>query len=234
MTVGYEIRDQVAVIGIDNGKANALSPDVLDALHDAFGRTEADPSVRVVVLAGKPGIFSGGFDLNVMREDFVAAIRLVHRGGELVRRLYGLTKPVVAACTGHAIAGGALLLLGCDLRVGADGPFKIGLNEVAIGMVLPDWAIAIARERLDPTAVQRATMLARIHSPGEAVSAGFLDVLVAPEDVLDVAVNEGRALAMLNADAYAKSVTAVRGRALEILDATLAADAKFISEMAGA
>ena len=118
---------------------------------------EHDASVSAVVLHGRPGRFSAGFDLSVMRGDDVGAIAdLVCDGGMLVRHMYGAKIPIVAACTGHALAAGALVLLGCDLRIGADVDCKIGLNEVAIAMVLPDWAFTIAVDRLSKRHLQRA------------------------------------------------------------------------------
>ena len=127
---------------------------------------EHDASVTAVVLHGRPGKFSAGFDLSVMTGgDIPAMASLVSDGGALVRTLYGSSIPVVAACTGHALAAGALVLLGCDVRIGADVECKIGLNEVAIGMVLPDWAFTIAVDRLSKRHLQRAVATARITSP---------------------------------------------------------------------
>ena len=131
---------------------------------------EVQAAVGAVVLHGRPGTFSAGFDLGVMTgTDLGAIIDLVADGGDLVRRLYGSSVPVVAACTGHALAAGALVLLGCDVRIGADVDAKIGLNEVAIKMVLPDWAFTIAGERLSRRHLPRAVANARLTSPADAV-----------------------------------------------------------------
>ena len=121
-------------------------------------------------------------------DDFGKIIELVADGGDLVRTFWGCGVPVIAACTGHAVAAGALMLLGCDVRVGADIPAKIGLNEVAIKMVLPDWALTIAGDRLSHRHVHRATANARLTIPGEAVDVGFLDEVVPADQVLDRAV----------------------------------------------
>jgi enoyl-CoA hydratase len=177
------------IVHLDDGKANALSFEVIAAVQSAIDEAEADDSVRALVIHGRPGRFSGGFDLGVMfGDDMSAIIGLVADGGALVHRLYGSSVPVVAACTGHALAAGALVLLGCDVRVGADIEAKVGLNEVAIKMVLPDWAFTIAGDRLSKRHAQRALANARITTPREAVDVGYIDEVVPAGEVLDRAV----------------------------------------------
>jgi enoyl-CoA hydratase len=164
--VTTERRDGVLIVHLDDGKANALSFDMIAAVDAALDEAEADDEIRAMVLHGRPGKFSAGFDLGVMLgDDMAAIIGLVADGGALVQRLYGSSLPVVAASTGHALAAGALLLLGCDVRVGADVEAKVGLNEVAIKMVLPDWALTIAIDRLSKRHLQRALANARITTP---------------------------------------------------------------------
>ncbi|MEQ1703334.1 MAG: crotonase/enoyl-CoA hydratase family protein, partial [Ilumatobacteraceae bacterium] len=181
--------DAVLVVHLDDGKANALSFEMIQAISHALDTAEADDTIGAVVLHGRAGKFSAGFDLSVMRGgDITSVITLVSDGGDLVRRLYGSSVPVVAACTGHALAAGALMLLGCDLRIGADMDCKIGLNEVAIGMVLPNWALTIAKERLSRRHIQLAVATAVISDGRGAVEAGFLDEAVAEDDVLPRAI----------------------------------------------
>ena len=214
--VQVEQLDGVVVVHLDDGKANALSADVIAAVTAALDHAEADDSIGAMVLHGRPGKFCAGFDLNVMRGgDFGQIVSLVSDGGELVRRLYGSPVPVVAACTGHALAAGALLLLGCDVRVGADVDCKIGLNEVAIGMVLPDWALTIAVERLSKRHLQRVVANAVVTGAAGAVDAGFLDEVVPEVEVLAAAVAHARTLATLSSRAYAGTALALRGRVLE-------------------
>ena len=223
--VSTERVGEVLVIHVDDGKANALSTAMIAAIGEALDDAEADPTVAAVVLHGRPGRFCAGFDLSVMRGGDVASIvGLVSDGGDLVRRLYGSPVPVVAACTGHALAAGALLLLGCDLRVGADLDCRIGLNEVAIGMVLPGWALTIAAERLSVRHLQPAVTLARVYDGRGAVDAGYLDMAVPEGDVLATAVAEAAALAALDRRAYAGTVRALRGGTLERMAAQLRAD----------
>jgi enoyl-CoA hydratase len=221
-----EQRDAVMVLHLDDGKVNALSAGLIAAIRSALAAAQADDSVGAVVLHGRAGKFCAGFDLDVMRAgDLAAMSSLVSDGGELVRELYGAKVPVVAACTGHALAAGALLLLGCDLRIGAEGSAKIGLNEVAIGMVLPDWAMTIAVERLSRRHLQRAVATARVVGPAEAVDIGYLDEVVAADMVLDTAVARAQEFAAgLDARAYAGTVRALRSGVLEAMAEQISAD----------
>ena len=179
-----------------------------------------------VVLHGREGRFSGGFDLEVMfGGDMTQIITLVADGGELVRHLWGAGIPIVAACTGSAVAAGALTLLGCDVRIGADVPAKIGLNEVAIKMVLPDWALTIATERLSKRHVHRATANARLTGPAEAVDAGFLDEVVPADELLERAVEVATELAeTLDPPSYRRTVEKVRGAVLDTMASQIASD----------
>jgi enoyl-CoA hydratase len=224
--VTTERRDGVLIVHLDDGKANALSFDIIAAIHEAIDEAEADDAVGALVVHGREGRFSGGFDLGVMLgDDLTATINLVADGGALVRRLYGAPLPVVAACTGHALAAGALLLLGCDVRIGADLDAKVGLNEVAIRMVLPDWAFTIAGERLSNRHLQRALATARITSPRDAVDVGFIDEVVPADQVLDRAVAVAAELAStLDASAYARTIAILRGPALGAMERQIAAD----------
>lgn len=215
----------VTVITLDDGKANALSKLMIADIRDALTEAEADDSCIAAVLAGREGRFSAGFDLSVVQSDDVSAIvDLVADGGELVRHIFGASVPVVAACTGHAIAAGALMLLGADVRVGAAGPFKIGLNEVAIGMTLPRWANTIARERLSKRHLQRSIANARLTDPDAAVDVGFLDRVVAPDDVLATAVEEAMVLATLDRNAYTAAMREFRGDTLVTMAEHIAND----------
>lgn len=223
--VGYEVRDGIAIAHIDNGKANVLSPEVVELLDRCLTRAEdSADEVGALVVTGKPGFLTGGFDLEVMMSGPEAAGMLVTSGGALFARMYGSAVPVVVACPGHAVAAGALMLLAADARVGVAGRFKIGLIETAKGMVLPRWAVELAEERLCARHRQEATVGARMYDPEGAVAAGFLDSLVEPEECLDAALAEARRWAGLPRSAYAGQVTANRGERLARLEEALAAD----------
>jgi len=222
---GDEDQRTISIITLDDGKANALSSPTIAAVRAALTGAEADPTCVAAVITGRPGRFSAGFDLSVMQAgDRTAVTAMVADGGELVRHIYGAAIPVVVACTGHALAAGALVLLAADVRVGADGPFKVGLNEVAIGMTLPNWAYTIARERLSKRHLQRAVVNARLTDPAAAVDVGFLDRVVPEADVLSVALEEAAILAGLDRKAYGRMMGEFRGATLVAMADQIAAD----------
>jgi enoyl-CoA hydratase len=224
--VSYEVRDRIAHVTIMNGKANALAPEVIAALDALLSRAEdaGETEVGAMVITGTPGMLSGGFDLNVMRSTPEAAGRLVTDGGALFSRMFGSEIPVIVACTGHAVAAGALLLLGADYRVGARGAFRIGLIETQLGMVLPRWAVELARERLSVRHFQQATVGARIYDADGAADAGFLDAVVEPEALAAAAVTEARRWAEFPRGAYRGQVLMNRGERLGRLADAVAAD----------
>lgn len=220
--VTFELSDGVALLRMDDGKANALSPEMLDALDAAFDRAERE--AKAVVLAGRPGRFCAGFDLRHMMAGPESARALVTRGAEVLMRAYGHPQPLVIACTGHALAGGALVVLTGDVRVGAAGEFKLGLNEVAIGMPLPILAIEMARDRLDPRKLSEATLLARQYDPEAALAVGYLDEVVAPDQVVPRALAEAGRLALLGTLAYSASKRALRRDSIQHIRDTLEAN----------
>lgn len=221
--VRYVLDGDVAVVEMDDGKANALGFAMLDAVEAALDRAEGEAGA--VVLAGREGRFSAGFDLSVMTSGPEGARELLGRGAELGLRLYELPIPVVLGVTGHALAMGGILLCCGDLRVGAEGPFKIGLNEVAIGMPVPSFAAELTRDRLTPRAYTRATQLARIHDPAEALDAGFLDELVDPVSVVSRSKELAAELAgRLHAGPFRATRRIIRSKLATELRAQLAED----------
>jgi enoyl-CoA hydratase len=206
----YELDGRVASVTMDDGKVNVFSIPMLRSLHGAFDRAEADGAV--VLLSGREGYFSAGFDLKVVAgTDRDRIVEILTLGATLAERILSFPTPVVVACTGHAFPAGAFLLLSADLRIGASGPFRIGLNEVRIGMTVPWFAIEIARQRLHPAAFDRTVVSAHMYGPEEAVTAGFLDQVVAPEALRAASLEAAAALSEL--DFAAHKVTKLRARA---------------------
>lgn len=207
MSVQLERQGDVAVIRLDDGKANALGFDAVTALSDALGEAS---DARAVCLIGRPGRFSAGFDLNEMRSE--RAVELMTRGAELALRLVEHPAPVVLGVTGHALAMGAVLLLTADWRVGAAGDFKLGLNEVRIGLFVPPFAADLARERLTPRHLTEAAQLAEVYDPEGARAAGFLDEVVPEDEVEARAVARATTWAAdLDPKAFARTREIVRG-----------------------
>ncbi|MGI8939813.1 MAG: crotonase/enoyl-CoA hydratase family protein [Iamia sp.] len=214
----YDLTDGVAVITLDDGKANAISADVLTGLHAALDRAESE--ARAVMITGRPGRFSAGFDLATMTGSAEGMRELVSSGARFMMRLYGFGLPTVAACTGHALAAGALTLLCCDSRIGARGDFKIGLNAVAIGMPLPVFAVELARHRLS-LRYQTAAVLGAVYAPDKAVAAGYLDQLVPRAEVVDVAKELALQRSALRRGAVGRTKEALRGAMIAQVLATL-------------
>jgi enoyl-CoA hydratase len=208
--VTYRLDDSVATITMDDGKVNALSLAMLTELGTALDRAEADRAV--VVLTGRQGVFSAGFDLPVLRAGGTDAAELLHAGFDLAARLLAFPVPVLVACPGHAVAMGVFLVLSGDYRIGARGPYKLTANEVAIGMSMPQAAVEICRQRLTPACFTRAVLLAEVFAPEDAVAAGFLDRVVAPAELAEAAAGAAAELARLDLDAHA--ATKLRARRL--------------------
>jgi enoyl-CoA hydratase len=213
--VTYRLRDSVATITMDDGKVNALSLAMLTELGAALDRAAADGAV--VVLTGREGVFSAGFDLPVLRAGGPAAAELLHAGFELAERMLAFPAPVLVACPGHAVAMGVFLLLSGDYRIGARGPYKLTANEVAIGMTMPQAAVEICRQRLTPACFNRAVLLAEVFKPEDAVAAGFLDRVVPPAELAEAAAVAAAELAGLDLDAHAASKLRARRLALAAL-----------------
>lgn len=192
----------VAVITFDDGKVNALSRRAVDLLSQALERVTADDEVEAVVLTGRAGQFSAGFDLDTLMIGGPERRELFQSGWKMLEHYLTLPLPLVVACTGNAIAAGAILLLAGDIRLAATGDFAIGFNEARIGLPLPSLLLVLARERLDPAAFDEATAGARLYAPRDAAEVGYVDRVVAPSDLLTTALAEARRLAGLPRDQF--------------------------------
>src|SRR3712207_4645164 len=221
--VRYEVGDGVATITMDDGKVNALSPAMLAAVEGALDRAAEDGAV--VVLQGREGTFSAGFHLPTLRTGGPEATDMVRGGLELAARLLAFPRPVVVACTGHAVAMASFLLLSGDLRLGAAGSFRIQANEVAIGLTMPRTAIELCRQRLTPAAFSRAVLLSEAFGPQEAVGPGFLDRVVEPAALREEARTAAVALTALDRTAHEASKRRAREGTLRAIQAAIADDA---------
>ena len=225
MSATIEITNDVALIRMDDGKANAINFEMVAALNSALDSAEAN--AKAIVLAGREGRFSGGFDLNAFASLGADGVyKLLDAGAELLLRLYGGPLPVVAACTGHAIAMGVFILHACDTRIGTAGDYKIGANEAITGMNLPVFAMEIARDRLNPSHLTRAMIQGFIYNPQSAVEAGYLDMLAEAGEVEAKAIAIAGQLAQLPAPAYAWNKKSMRKTTLDRIRASLGAHHK--------
>jgi enoyl-CoA hydratase len=227
-SVQYSLEGNVATICIDDGKRNALSPDVLRGLYAALDRAESDRAS--VVLTGRESVFSAGFDLNVMKRGGTKAIGMLRSGYALTARVMAYPHPVIAACNGHSFAMGVFLMLSADYVIGCRGDFRISANEVALGLTMPRVAAAMLKHRLDPAAYQRAVTLSEEFDPESALGAGFFDELVDPDELAARAGTLADKFLALDARAHAASKRRIRaalvrkirfGLPLDLLDAVM-------------
>lgn len=205
-------RDGIVTITMDDGKVNALSIPVLQALHDAVN--DAVDEGRALVLTGRDRVFSAGFDLQTFMQGPEATLEMIGLGAALAVKLMTAPLPVVTACNGNSIAMGALLLLAADYRIGVAGAYKIGLNETAVGLIIPGFAVELARQRLSPAMVHRCLATAELFDPEVSCREGFLDELV-PAAGLPVAARErARAMAGFKAAVFAGTKAKLNGPAI--------------------
>ncbi|QQZ43855.1 crotonase/enoyl-CoA hydratase family protein [Pseudomonas sp. SK3(2021)] len=220
--ISYHLEDGIATLTLSNGKVNAISPDVIAAFNAALDQAVTDRAV--VIITGQPGILSGGYDLKVMTAGPKEAVSLVTSGSTLARRLLSHPFPVIVACPGHAVAKGAFLLLSADYRIGVEGPFSIGLNEVQIGMTMHHAGIELARDRLSKSALHRSVINGEMFDPQGAVDAGFLDKVVSAEELQGAALAAARQLKKINMTAHKNTKLKVRKALLETLDNAIILD----------
>jgi enoyl-CoA hydratase len=220
--VRYELRDGVSWIDMDDGKVNVMSPGMQAELASAIDHAESEGAV--LVLRGRPGVFSAGFDLKVLQQGTDEAARMVLGGFDLAYRVLSYPRPVVMVCSGHAIAMGAFLLLSGDYRLAVSTPSRLTANEVAIGLTMPRAATELLRQRLVPAAFQRAVMLAEVFDPHGAAVAGLVDEVVDPDDLDGRTDSIVSAMIQLDIDAQRATKQRTRAPVLETLERAIAAD----------
>jgi enoyl-CoA hydratase len=206
----------LVVVQLDRPPANTLTADFLDEIDDAFKRLGADPEAKAVVLKGYERVFSGGMDLKALpsfdRDTQRAVVDALNR---CCGTLYGFSKPLVAAATGHAIAGGLFFILAADYRIGGQGKALFGLAEVRVGVAFPVAPIEIARAELTPQMARRLLLTGQPVTMDEAHAGGIFDEVVAPERTETRAIEKAREMARSPAEAYAAIKQQLRGAVVE-------------------
>jgi enoyl-CoA hydratase len=199
----YRLAEGVATITMDDGKVNVMSIDMLQNLDAAFRRAESDGAI-IVLRSARQGIFSAGFDLKVFAaNDPERSLEMVKAGAELAIRLMSHPFPTIGVMQGHAFPMGTFLLLACDVRIGARGKHRMGLNEVTIGISPPGFAIELARSRVQPAWLSRTAVLGEMFEPDDAAVAGFLDRVVTETEIESTVDDAVSTLQKLNASAHA-------------------------------
>lgn len=221
--VTYTRSGPISRIVMDDGKVNVMSIAMLEALHAAFDEAEQDKTV--VILTGRGTTFSAGFDLKVLTGGLAHELyTMLKAGGELALRVLSFPTPVVVACNGHAYPMGAFLILAADLRIAVQGPYKIGLNEVAIGITVPQFGIEVARQRLTPAYFSRSVMTGELFAPSEAVTAGFFDRIVPASELEATAEQAAEALSKIDLLAHAATKLRARGPAIQAMRTAIDTD----------
>ena len=215
----YELIEGTALLSFDDGKANVIGHDFMKAINEGLDRAEKD--AKAVVITGRAGLLSGGFDLKEIEKGASAIKAMMDEGANMFFRLFSHPQPLVIACTGHAIAAGAFLLLTADNRIGTAGEFKIGLNETAIGSTFPVFGVELAKARLNPAYLTRSFVQSQVFSPEEAVRAGFLDQVGPAESLMDTAMALAQRLGELPTSAYAQNKRDIRRPAIDTIRASL-------------
>jgi enoyl-CoA hydratase len=219
--VRYRVEDRVAYIELDDGKVNVMSAAMLADIRAALDSAETGADI-VVLRSARPGIFSAGFDLKVFASgDIQRSLEMVKAGAELALRLMLHPLPTIGVMEGHAYPMGTFLLLACDVRLGAQGAHRMGLNEVAIGISPPGFAIELARSRLHPAWLSRTAALGEMYEPDDALAAGFLDRVV-PQGMVDKTLGETiAALRAIHGPSHATAKRRLRQATAEAMRAAI-------------
>lgn len=221
--MNYELRDNIALLTFDDGKANVVSHSFIDDMNSGLDRAEGEAAA--VVITGREGMFSGGFDLEEFAKGPEAAQALVARGFEMLTRLYSHPQPLLVACSGHAVAAGAFILLAADTRVGAEGSFKLTLPETALGMTFPPVLQELVSARISIRHKTRVLLQSELYDPAGAIDAGFLDEVASPGEVLDTTLERAQKLAQLPGDIYGQNKRDLRASSLAVMRESLAGTA---------
>lgn len=181
----YSVENDVATIQLDDGKANAFSNAMFDAVNAAMDQAETD--AKIIVLRGKDGIFSAGYNLKELMLGGETAVNLVRRGSEFAVRMMETPKPIICAGDGHIVALGAFIFLAADYRIGKNGAFQVGLPETAKGLPMHNFGRELAMPRLNRRYFSRAFINGEMFTPDQAVDVGYLDEAV---DDVDASIDK--------------------------------------------
>ncbi len=217
----YELDNNIATLTFDDGKANVVGITFLEEINASLDRAGQE-QVSAVILRGREGMFSAGFDLKEFEKGVEEGLTMVRRGFELLVRLYSFPLPLVAACTGHSIAMGAFIMMACDMRIGTRGDFKMSLPETRINMDLPPILLELTRSRISRRHMTRVALLSEVYSPEQAVDAGFIDEVVEADELTARTTAVAAELAQLPQQQFAANKLAIRADSLQIMKDSLA------------
>lgn len=217
----FHLDGGIARIVLDDGKANALSAERLGEIGRRLDA--AEQAGAVVVLSGREGIFSAGFDLRTFKRGIDATVEMLQAGADLILRILAFPHPILTVCTGHAYPMGAFLMMAADVRFAAAGPWKIGMNEVAIGLTLPRFAVELARHRLSAPGFARVQAGA-MYDPDEALRLGFIDRIIAADQLADAIAAEAARLRALDMPSFTATKARINETAIAAIRKAVAED----------
>jgi len=220
--VRYSLDNGIASIMLDDGKANAMSFEMMEEINKALDQAEADNAI--VAISGRPGIFSAGFHLKQLGESPESTVKMLTMGARLSMRMLMFPQPTIIACTGHAYPMGAFLLLSADYRIGVEGPFEIGMNEVLIGISAPSVFVELAKTKLVRSYFSRTEMLGEMFDPAEAVKAGFLDQIAAPDQMMDSVMAKAEAFKKIDVKSHRMSKKRSRTPLINSMESAIEAE----------
>jgi len=193
--------DEISIITLDDGKANVFSEEMTQAINDCLDKVPTDSGS--LIITGRPGMFSAGFDLKVIASGDVPKIKKMSLSGfKLLSRIFSFPRPVVAACSGHGIALGTFLLCCCDYRIGIKGEFLLGANEMKTNMVIPTPILELIKFRISPSHKYRSILGAEMYQLDKAIDAGLMDQVEEAEALMDAAIEKAKDLATMGHPSY--------------------------------
>lgn len=213
----YSTHKGAHVITMDDGKVNALNKEKLDALVATLAECASDQAP--IVIRGRTGIFSAGFDLKGFGAGPQVATAQLQAGKDAILAILRHPAPVITVCEGHAYPMGAFLMLAADKAIGTRGEFVTGMNESAIGMALPIYPMILGAARLN-AAGRKAVATSEMFAPDAAREAGYFDKVVAPEEVEAALTAELTHMKGLNSGAFNANKSAMNRQLIADIEAS--------------
>ena len=196
-----ESKDDVSIITIDDGKANVFSKNMIDAFNECLDNVPTDKGS--LIITGREGMFSAGFDLKVISSGDIEKIRdMTLNGFKLLTRIFSFPRPVLAACSGHGIALGTFLLCCCDYRIGIKGEYMVGANEMRTNIVIPTPILELIKFRVTQSYKYRAVLGGEMFALEDATKTGIIDEITESNNLMNTAMEKAKDLSTMGNPSY--------------------------------